>query len=345
MGGVIGPGTGVVRHLVGRVSLALVIVAGPALVVLANPVAASVVPAINVGVPSWWSGSCDAKHWDAVAADDGWSGEGAHPLGASYLGVQVCGPRPAVDGAPDVQWTRSGWPGLEWECVELAMRFMAQVYGVRSYSANGNDVVADYSQSDGGGLVKIQNGTTGEAPEPGDVISLSDGGEGHVVVVASSDVDAYGNGSITVLSQNDTTDGWRTLEVSNWWVQGFNIFTPTAWLHDPLGRGNPTAPPTVMTPPMPRAATGLQYATSLSAVGGSGPYLWSIASGRLPPGLSLDPATGVITGVPSSHWTAPFSVRVTSATGASSVKQFALVVDPSHPPLGAADFDDDLAIG
>jgi len=323
----------------------LLIVAGPAFFVVAGPVAASAVPAINVGEPSWWSGSCDAKHWNAVAAEDGWGGAGAHPLGASYLGVQVCGPRPAVDGAPDVQWTRSGWPELEWECVELAMRFMAQVYGVRSYSANGNDVVADYSQSDGGGLVKIQNGTTGEAPEPGDVISFSDGGEGHVVVVASSDVDAYGNGSITVLSQNDTTDGWRTLEVSDWWVQGFNIFTPLAWLHDPLGRGNPDAPPTVMTSGMPRAATGLEYATSLSALGGTGPYRWSLAAGHIPPGLTLDPVTGMISGVPSGEWSAPFTVRVTSPTGASSVKRFAVDVDPGDPPSLGADFDDDLAIG
>ena len=164
------------------------------------------------------------------------------------------------------------------------MRFMAQIYGVHAYSANGVDVVADYSPSDGGGLVKIQNGTPGEAPQPGDVISFSDGGEGHVVVVASTDVDAYGNGSITVLSQNDTDDGWRTLDVSNWWVQGFNIFTPTAWLHDPLGRGDPSAPPTTTTTAAPLAEIGLRYSDTLSAVGGSGPYTWSIAAGRLPPG-------------------------------------------------------------
>ncbi len=348
MGGVSGPGTGLVRRLVGRTSLtllALLVLSAPTFVAMGNPAAASSEPAVPTKAPSWWDGPCDAGHWDTAAADAGWSGAGAQALGASYLGVQVCGPRPAVDGAPDVEWTRSGWPELEWECVELAMRFMVELYGVHPYSANGVDVVSNYNQSDGGGLVEIQNGTPGEAPQPGDVISFSDGGEGHVVVVQSTDVDAYGNGSITVLSQNDTNDGWRTLGVSNWWVQGFNIFTPTAWLHDPLGRGNPSAPPTATTASAPPAEVGFQYTETLSAVGGSGPYTWSIASGSLPPGLVLDPVSGDIRGVPASSWRATVGVRVTSSTGASSLSRLTLVVKSGLRPLHIADFDDDMAVG
>jgi surface antigen len=244
-----------------------------------------------------------------------------------------------VSGAP-------GWGEYEWECVELAMRFMSLIYGVRPYPANGDNVVSEYNENDGGGLVKIANGTPGEAPEPGDVISFSDGGEGHVVVVASSDVNSFGNGSITVMSQNDTTDGWRTLEVSNWTVEGFNIFTTTAWLHDPLGRGDPYAAPTVTNSHVPAAAKGLQYDTDLSAVGGSGPYKWSLAQGSLPPGITLNHATGELEGVPTSKGAEPFAIRVTSSTGASSIVRVALVVAKTHPPpLDAADFDDDLAVG
>lgn len=333
------------RQFLFRVSLALTVVAGPALLAFGPTAAAADAPVLPVRAPSWWDGPCDAVHWDQIAAEAGWSGAGAHPLGASYLGVQVCGPRPAVDGAPDVTWTRNGWGEYEWECVELAMRFMAQVYGVQPYSANGVDVVSNYSTSDGGGLVKIANGTPGEAPQPGDIISFSDGGEGHVVVVASSDVDAYGNGTITVLSQNDTSNGWRTLDVTNWWVDGFNIFTALGWLHDPLGRGNPAAPPTVMTPLVPHAAVGLSYGYALSAVGGSGPYRWSIASGHLPAGLTLGASTGDIQGVPTDRSGVRFTVRVTSSTGASSIRSYTMVVDSGHVPLDAADFDDDLSVG
>jgi surface antigen len=340
-----GSRSGRTRRTLCRASLALTVVAVPALVVLGPQVAASGAPVVPVHQPSWWDGPCDAVHWDQMAADAGWSAPGAHPLGASYLGVQVCGPRPAVDGAPDVTWTRNGWGEYEWECVELAMRFMALIYGVHPYSANGVDVVSNYSQSDGGGLVKVANGTPGEAPQPGDIISFSDGGEGHVVVVASSDVDAYGNGSITVMSQNDTADGWRTLDVTNWWVDGFNIFTALGWLHDPLGRGNPAAPPTVVTGSMPHAAVGLSYGVDLTAVGGSGPYTWSLASGQMPTGLKLDPVTGDIHGVPANTARSPFTVRVTSSTGASSIHTCSIFVGSGHPPLDSADFDDDLSVG
>lgn len=256
----------------------------------------------------------------------------------------MCGPRPAVDGAPDVEWTRGGWPELEWECVELAMRFMVLVYGVHPYSANGVDVVSDYTPADGGGLVKIQNGTPGEAPEPGDIVSFSDGGEGHVVVVTSSDVDAFGNGSITVMSQNDTSDGWRTLGVSDWTVEGFNIFTVLDWLHDPLGRGDPQAPPTPVDISLPRAGVGLEYGSSLVAVGGSGPYTWTIARGRLPSGFTLDASTGVISGVARSYGEDSFVVSVSSSTGASSTRRYGFVVGADPPPMVPVDFDDSLSV-
>ncbi len=202
-------------------------------------VAASAVPARAASSPSWWNGDCDATHWNRAAAAQGWHGSGAHRLGAAYLGVPVCGPRPSGDHAPDVQWSRSGWGEYEWECVELAMRFMALVYGTSAYNANGNNVVRNYSTSAGGGLVRIKNGTSGKTPLPGDVISFDNSSRpaGHVLVVASSSVDNGGNGSIKAMSQNDTTNGWRTLAVNKWRVAAFGSYVPYAWLHDPKGRG------------------------------------------------------------------------------------------------------------
>jgi len=192
----------------------------------------------GVGAPRWWDGDCDANHWNPLAAAAGWQGAGSHRLGASYLGVAVCGPRPSIDGSPNVTWSKSGWGEYEWQCVELTMRFMAQVYGVSAYSANGNDVVRNYSQSYGGGLVKVDNGTPGKPPLPGDVISFDRAGAlGHAGVVSATTIDANGNGTITMLSQNDSADGLRTLGVSVWQVQSFGGNAPYGWLHDPAGRG------------------------------------------------------------------------------------------------------------
>ena len=59
------------------------------------------VQAADAGTPSWWNGDCNADTWNAIASSMGWTGAGAHRLGASYLGVPVCGPRPGADGAPE----------------------------------------------------------------------------------------------------------------------------------------------------------------------------------------------------------------------------------------------------
>ena len=220
---------------VSRVALALMLVLMSAAALALAPHA----DAADASTPSWWNGDCDANHWNAEAAAHGWTGAGAHRLGASYLGVPVCGPRRSVDGAPDVQWSKSGWGHYEWECVELTMRFMNQVYGVTPYGANGNQVVANYKTSYGGGLVAVSNGTPGTAPQPGDIMAFDSANSafGHAAVVTYTQVDANGNGKIALMSQNDTSDGWRKLTVVAWQVQGFGSYVPTAWLHDPQGRG------------------------------------------------------------------------------------------------------------
>ena len=233
--------TALLRRLLVLTTLAAMVAAAGVVAPPPSPLrgvaAAATSTVADVGAPSWWSGPCDNAHWDPAAAAQGWTGAGAHTLGASYLGVPVCGPRRSGDGAPDVQWTKPGWGHFEWECVELAMRFMAQVYGVTSYGANGVDVVRNYDTSLGGGLVKVANGTVGVAPQPGDVVSFDNGGAGHTGVIASSAVDGAGNGTVTMLSQNDTADGWRTLSVVGWRLQGFASYQPYGWLHDPAGRG------------------------------------------------------------------------------------------------------------
>jgi len=241
--------------------------------------AASTATATNVGAPGWWSGDCDATRWGPIAARLGWTGVGSHRLGASYLGVPVCGPRPAVDGSPNVQWGRAGWGEAEWQCVEVAQRFMAQVYGTVAYGANGSQVVNNYRASYGGGLVRVTNGTVGKAPQPGDIVSFTTPRNpyGHVVVVTSSTVDGNGNGTVTMLSQNDTANGWRTLPVTAWTLSGFGSLTPYAWLHDPTGRGNPLADGTYVR------ATGV---TGTYRIVGGAPvrvFAWSSVGGFVTP--------------------------------------------------------------
>lgn len=64
------------------------------------------------------------------------------------------------------------------------------------------------------------------------------------------------------------------------------------------------------TPPLPTGNVASPYSGNLVATGGVPPYTWSITSGQLPSGLTLDPATGRITGSPILVNTSPFTVQV-----------------------------------
>ncbi|MHB1568346.1 MAG: putative Ig domain-containing protein [Solirubrobacteraceae bacterium] len=62
-----------------------------------------------------------------------------------------------------------------------------------------------------------------------------------------------------------------------------------------------SAPPlSVATASLPAATVGVPYSARLQTTNAFGNLSWSIAPGSLPPGLSLDPATGVISGTPTT---------------------------------------------
>lgn len=57
------------------------------------------------------------------------------------------------------------------------------------------------------------------------------------------------------------------------------------------------------------------YSSSLTLTGGHTPVSYSISSGSLPPGLSIDSSTGTISGTPSTTGPYTFTVQVTDAHG------------------------------
>ena len=64
----------------------------------------------------------------------------------------------------------------------------------------------------------------------------------------------------------------------------------------------------------PNARLGQAYSFQLKAWGGTEPYLWNIDSGELPPGLSLNSSTGVISGEPTSSGTYLFKILLTDSS-------------------------------
>ena len=66
-----------------------------------------------------------------------------------------------------------------------------------------------------------------------------------------------------------------------------------------------------ISPKIPEVATvGHPYSFAFYAQGGVLPYSWSISSGSLPPGLTLDSTLGVVKGVPTSPQVYSFTVQV-----------------------------------
>jgi len=71
------------------------------------------------------------------------------------------------------------------------------------------------------------------------------------------------------------------------------------------------APLAVAAGELPPAVAGKPFmAPPLTATGGVPPYAWSLAGGTLPPGLSLDSASGVVSGTPTAPGTFPLTVGV-----------------------------------
>jgi len=66
---------------------------------------------------------------------------------------------------------------------------------------------------------------------------------------------------------------------------------------------------------LPNGTTCTAYSANvLSVEGGKAPFTWSVVSGALPPGLHMAPATGVITGNPTTVGTFKLTVMVADST-------------------------------
>ena len=73
-----------------------------------------------------------------------------------------------------------------------------------------------------------------------------------------------------------------------------------------------------------RGRVGKRYRLTLASIGGVGPIAWAIASGSLPRGLKLDPATGIIAGKTRLSGRIRFTVVATDSLGAKAAMTYTL---------------------
>lgn len=102
------------------------------------------------------------------------------------------------------------------------------------------------------------------------------------------------------------------------WFDHFRISRPNGNIKDPLY---------ISSGILPSAQSGKAYSATIQVTGGKAPYAWTITSGSLLPGLSLNKATGVISGTPTSGGKCTFTAKVldSDVPAAEVSKSFSIV--------------------
>jgi hypothetical protein len=78
----------------------------------------------------------------------------------------------------------------------------------------------------------------------------------------------------------------------------------------------------ITTASLPGGRVNIPYSVTLQGSGGVQPYRWAIVSGALPPGLSLNTTTGVISGTTTRQGNFTVTIRLTDAASpAASVNR------------------------
>ena len=94
-----------------------------------------------------------------------------------------------------------------------------------------------------------------------------------------------------------------------------------------------TAAVTITTAPtLPDGTVGSVYNQTLALAGGSGTFTWSVSTGTLPGGITLNSA-GSLSGTPSAPGTFTFTVSIAGGAGQSATKSLTITVGvPPAPP-------------
>ena len=98
----------------------------------------------------------------------------------------------------------------------------------------------------------------------------------------------------------------------------------TAAIRVKLIDNRPPMPPTIVAESLPDGMEGEAYSSRLTTKG-TAPITWSIVSGVLPEGLSLNEDTGEISGTPAGEGTEVFTVMAVNALG-EDIKEFSITI-------------------
>jgi hypothetical protein len=149
------------------------------------------------------------------------------------------------------------------------------------------------------------------------------------------------NGSTGQLSGTPTTTG-----VFSFSVQVTDSAAQPQSASQPLSIA--VANPLNISTPSPLPQEGVKnapYSLTLTATGGTAPYTWSVTTGSLPLGLTLNSASGVITGIPTVSGPSQFTVQAISTGPPAQTISKAMTVTVVDAPLVSTSSLQDATIG
>ena len=135
------------------------------------------------------------------------------------------------------------------------------------------------------------------------------------------------------LSSSGVISGTPTVDASfNFTVQVADSGSPQQVATRALSILIRTDAVTITTTSLPGGQVGVAYSQFVSATNGQQPFFWSISALALPDGLSIDPNTGEIGGLPTTEGTFNFTVQVTDDLNDTATADLTIVI-ASAPPL------------
>lgn len=117
-----------------------------------------------------------------------------------------------------------------------------------------------------------------------------------------------------------TDDSGSDTGIINCWSL---FITPAACVPGPGPCGCPVI--SITPPTLPDGNAGVAYSQSLLASGGTGPYIFVLFSGTLPPGLALS-SDGNITGTPTAPGAYNFTISAQDSLGCISAQAFSISI-------------------